>query len=76
MKTFALTGIFVIFILAETAIHGFAQAPAPPPMPGNHGQNGTPPVGAPIDGGLGILLALGVTYGGKKAYQAWKKRKT
>ena len=75
MKTFVITGILGIFILAGTAIQGFAQAPTPPPMPGNHGQNGTPPVGAPIDGGLGILLALGATYGGKKIYEASKKRR-
>ncbi|MCX6284164.1 MAG: hypothetical protein NTW31_08025 [Bacteroidetes bacterium] len=29
----------------------------------------------PIDGGLGILLAMGVAYGGKKYYQARKAKK-
>ncbi|MBL7138680.1 MAG: hypothetical protein ISS17_07900 [Bacteroidales bacterium] len=50
-----------------------ADPPEPPPPPASHGQNGNAPAGAPIDGGLGILLALGATYGGRKAWVAWKK---
>jgi len=42
--------------------------PPPPPGPG-HGQGGNPPSGAPIDGGLGILLVCGAAFGG------WKYRK-
>ena len=77
MKTFVKIGILGIWMFAGTAIQGFADPPDPPPMPGNHGQNGAPPVGAPIDGGLGILLALGATYGGKKLWTAYHKgRKT
>ena len=76
MKTFLNIGALGLLIMAATAIQGFAQPPSPPPVPGNHGQNGAPPVGAPIDGGLGILLALGATYGGRKVYVAWKKRGT
>ncbi|MEI8006485.1 MAG: hypothetical protein WCI48_09770 [Bacteroidota bacterium] len=46
----------------------------PPPPPGNPsgGGGGGGPVGAPIDGGLGILLSMGVVYGGRKYYQARK----
>ncbi len=52
-----------------------ADPPAPPP-PGGHGGGGNqPPVGAPIDGGLGILLAMGAAYGGKKLHKARKDRK-
>ena len=49
----------------------------PPPLPaGCHGEgNNQPPAGAPIDGGLGILMAMGVAYGGKKFYKARKDRK-
>ena len=47
----------------------FANDPNPPPPPGEHGLSGDQPVGAPIDGGLGILLLLGVGYGIKKLYK-------
>ena len=50
-------------------------ADGPPPPPGNPGSGGGGPVGAPIDGGLGILLVMGVAYGGRKYYQARKPRK-
>jgi len=42
---------------------------------GNGSANGTTPVGAPIDGGLGILVILGAGYGIKKVYNARKSRK-
>jgi len=48
------------------------------PMPGDTGVGGGPgdfPVGggAPIDGGLFILLTLAASYGTKKVYNARKK---
>ena len=50
----------------------------PPPPPGSGGGaapgGGQTPVGAPIDGGFGILLALGLAYGGKKIYDAYKAK--
>ena len=36
--------------------------------PTGPGGGGGTPVGAPIDGGVGILLAMGIAYGGKKLY--------
>jgi len=56
-------GVCLIVITAE----------AQPSAPGNHGSNGNQPAGAPIDGGLGILLALGAAYGGRKVYRIWKQ---
>jgi len=51
-------------------------AQSPPPPPGDHGSTGNQdPRGAPIDGGLGILLALGAGYGVYKLYRARKKQK-
>ena len=52
---------------------GYAQVPPPPPPPnsgntnghGLGGNQGAP--GAPVGGGLEILLVLGAFYGGKKA---------
>jgi len=53
----------------------FAQ-PIPPPSGNNaasgHGLNGNQ--GAPIDGGLSILLIISAIYGSKKAYQFKKKK--
>jgi hypothetical protein len=49
---------------------------SPPPPPSEHGAGGNQePVGAPIDGGLGILLALGLGYGVKKYLKAGKTKK-
>ncbi len=39
------------------------------PADGNPG--GAP---APIDGGISLLIAAGAAYGGKKAYDVYKKR--
>jgi hypothetical protein len=42
----------------------------PPPMPsGGHGGSSNSAPGAPIDGGLGILLITGFIVGGIKHYQ-------
>ena len=50
-----------------------ADPPAPPSVPGGHGYGDNIPAGAPIDGGLGILLALGLGYGAKLLLKAGKK---
>lgn len=47
----------------------YADPPGGPPPPpgGGHGSgNNAPPAGAPIDGGLGILVLLGTAFGGLK----------
>ncbi|NQV03170.1 MAG: hypothetical protein HQ542_11015 [Bacteroidia bacterium] len=67
--------IFVAGLALWGGVHlpAVADPPQPPPPPANHGQNGNAPAGAPIDGGLGILLALGAAYGGRKVWKAWKR---
>lgn len=65
--------IFVLALWTGVHIPASADPPDPPPPPSGHGQNGSAPAGAPIDGGLGILLAMGATYGGKKAWSAYRK---
>ncbi|MCF8348565.1 MAG: hypothetical protein K9G61_07095 [Bacteroidales bacterium] len=51
------------------------QGQPPPPPPSGHGDEGNQNAGnAPIDGGLGIMLALGAAYGGKKIYDMRKER--
>lgn len=54
------------------------MAQGPPQPPGNgHGQteNQPPGGGAPIGGGLAILLSLGAAYGGGKVYKYWQTQK-
>ena len=65
--------IKITFIAAAIAISAglYAQTPPPPNGGNNPTQDGSIPVGggAPIAGGVGILLALGTAYGIKKVYQ-------
>jgi len=65
-KRILLTGVFVIMFAA----FGIAQGPpgGGPPSGGNC----IPPPCVPIDGGIGVLLAAGALYGGKKLYQGRK----
>jgi len=63
----------VAVILTFCSIIAFADGPPPPPPGGGNIDPVGPPVGAPIDGGLIILLALGAGYGGLKIYQYKKK---
>lgn len=67
MKT--LIKILLIALFAFNTSLLFSQS-APPPPPSGHGQSGNQPAGngAPIGSGLGILLALGAAYGGKKVW--------
>lgn len=70
-KFFQLTLTFSLLLFTFLI---FAQDPPNPPS--GHGSGDNQPVGdgAPIAGGLGILLALGAAYGGRKAYKAWKDK--
>jgi len=65
--------ITIVIILGLTfSFDSFAQD-APPP-PAEHGQDGNQDGrGAPIGGGLFILLGLGAVYGGRKLYQMRKE---
>jgi len=75
MKKLIVQFVLVIgFSLSSMAL--LAQG-APPPPPEGHGGSTNQPAGntAPIGGGLGILLALGAAYGGRKIYKAWQQNK-
>ena len=68
MKKINKPHLFVLMILYLVAFTGITCAdPPPPPLPpsGGHGQGGNRQ-GAPIDGGLAILLVLGIGYGVSK----------
>lgn len=63
----------VVTLLLTTA-NAFAQGAPPPPPSEGHGQTGNHAGGgAPIGGGLFILLGLGAAYGGKKLYDLRKE---
>lgn len=69
LRIFSITAMMIVipvlFSLAD---------PPEPPAPGGGGTPTGPPVGAPIDGGLSILLALGAGYGARKLYSARKTK--
>ena len=68
-----ITGIGMILLGGGLTNNGYSQVPPPPPPPNggtNNGHNlggnqGVP--GAPVGGGMEILLVLGLIYAGKKA---------
>ena len=69
MKTKIKTLTITLLIAVATLITLNAKAADPPPPPPGHGETGNVPGGgAPIGGGLFILLGLGAAYGGKKVY--------
>jgi hypothetical protein len=60
----------LIYLFCLSAVVTFAQPDAPPDPGGG-------PIGAiPVDGGLAFLLAAGVGYGAKKAYDRRKSNKS
>ncbi len=69
----------LIILILGTVFFATSVKADPPPPPGTHGAGGNqPPAGAPIDGGLGILVILAGSagYGGLKLYRARKKEKS
>ena len=53
------------------------QAAGPPGPPGGGGDPPCWPAPCvPIDGGISILIAAGLAYGGKKAYEELNKKST
>lgn len=63
----------IIAMLASLPLLSLTQ---PLPSQNGNGSNvGSIPVGAPIDGGLSILLVLGAGYGATKLFEMRKKTK-
>ena len=65
--TFLFSGLFLFNVIADEPLDN-----PPPPPGGGHGGGGNSQ-GAPIDGGLTILMALGAGYGSYKIYKNRKK---
>jgi hypothetical protein len=65
MKKFLL--LFALILTMAFATNSvLADPPGPPGPGGDPGGSGGVPVGSPIDGGISLLLALGLGYGGYK----------
>ena len=76
MKNSGLKVLFIVLLLTGTAFFSGvnAQDPPPPPPGGGHGSGSNQTGGAaPLDGGLSILIALGLSYGTKKVYDIRKR---
>jgi len=67
--------ILSITICLIAPISLLSQDVPPPPPAGGHGESGNQESGAPIGGGLFILLGLGGIYGGYKRIKDYKKIK-
>ena len=66
----------LLLLLLITGISHQLQAQGPPlPPASGHGSTGNEPEGgnAPIEGGIILLLAMGVAWGGWKAYKTIRK---
>jgi len=68
-----LTIAFLILTATFITTNAKADDPPPPPPPGHGSTGNVPGGGAPIGGGLFILLGLGAMYGGKKVYNYRKE---
>ena len=75
MKTITLKKIILSLVFVFAVSFSFAQANGPEDPPGGGPGDDDPPVGAPISGGLVVMLAAGVVYGGKKVFTLMKENK-
>ena len=71
-----IAAVLTISLLTISPLVLNAQGGDPPPPPSEHGTSGNVPGrGAPIGGGVSLLIILGAAYGGKKYYSYRKKLK-
>ena len=71
------TRFFLLFIFTVVTItHSVALPPPPPPPDPGDAPGCWPPPCIPIDGGISLLIAAGVVYGGRKLYVIQKEKKS
>ena len=75
MKKLVIKTTLLFCIILFATDNAVAQL-SPPPPPGQHGSSNNQTTGgdAPVGTGIGILLALGAAYGGKKVYNAYRNK--
>ncbi len=73
-----LRSVFFPVIIWSLLLPGlvYADPPGPPTDHGSSGNQDPEPVGAPIDGGLGVLVLLAAGYGGLKMVRPFKNKET
>jgi hypothetical protein len=71
MQKSAVTFLIVFCVLGLTSL----MAQPGPPIPGGPPCGGPFGPACPIDGGVSLLIAAGVAYGGKKSYDMARKKK-
>jgi len=71
-KIIAILSLTICLIIPISLL---SQDVPPPPPSGGHGETGNQDGGAPIGGGLFILLGMGIAYGGVKGYKFYQKKK-
>jgi len=74
MKRITQRVLLLLLFVILPAVLTFADPPNPP-GPGGPGTAGGTPVGAPINDGITILVALGIGYAVYKLYEVKKKAK-
>ena len=67
---------FAILLLVGAAYTVSAQPPPPPNGSNDNNDGNKLDGGAPISGGVFILLGLGLVYGGKKVYNMRQQEKS
>jgi hypothetical protein len=72
-KYILLTTVFVLSLLSLT-ISVNAQEPPHPPTTGHGAKGNQSPAGAPLDGGISLLVAMGLAYSTRKSIQLNKNR--
>jgi hypothetical protein len=73
-KTIKRLIVFTFILIPAFTNYVLADPPSPPGPGGSPSGHGGTPVGAPIDNGIIILLALGVIYGVYKLYELRKAK--
>jgi hypothetical protein len=68
--------LITAIVLCATAITSLAQAPPPPPSEKGTASNKAPGGGAPLDGGIYVVLALAAGFGAWKSHKALKKMRS
>jgi len=71
----AISSLLIVIPFLITVYIGIEDAYSQPPPPGGGGDPPCwPPPCIPIDGGIGFLIAAGIAYGGKKAFDSLKNK--
>jgi len=72
IRKMLIAGMILLMLTGTTPL--IVKGQDPPSPPGGHGWGGDQGgVGAPIDGGAGILLSLGAMYGIRMIYKSRRK---